>query len=125
MLCYTDTGCVSPDTLLEGRRRIGGAELRASNDISGDYASQAKLSDSGWCSSQLATDIFDPYLEVDFGIDLLFTSVETQGLDGGFFGLGLDYYIERYRIEVAGDDGGLQYITPSINSSQPAVSNCM
>ena len=92
LLYYTDTGCVSPDTLLGGRRSIQGAELRASNDISGYHASQAKFSDSGWCSSQLGTDIFDPYLEVDFGIDLLFTSVETQGVDGGFFGLA--YYIE-------------------------------
>ena len=96
--------------------------MRASNDISGYRASQAKFSDNGWCSSQLGTDIFDPYLEVDFSIDLVFTSLETQGLAGGLFGS--DHYIERYRIEVAVEDGSLQYITTSMNSSQPAVSNC-
>ena len=116
MFHYTDTGCISPDTLLEGRRRISSAVFRASNARIGNPASQARLDGDGWCSVQLAANIFDPYIEIDFGRDVLFNSVATQGVESLF--------IERYRVEVAGEDGRLQYITPSTNSSQlePAVS---
>ena len=92
------------------------ATFRARNARSGNPASQAKLDDGGWCSGRLAANIFDPYIEVDFGRDVLFTSVATQGVESLF--------IQRYRVEVAGEDGHLQYITPSNNSqSQPAVSS--
>ena len=94
--------------------------FRASNDISDYRASQARLSDGGWCSGELATDIFDPYIEIDFGRDLLFTSLVTQGVDFVFS----DSFITRFRIEVAGENGYLQYIAPLLNISQPAVSNC-
>ena len=115
---YTDTvtGCISPDSLLGGRRRIVSARLRASNDVSGNRASQARLSDDGWCSGQLGTNIFTPYIEVDFSRNLIFTSVATQGLP---VFIGTDRHIERYRVEVAGEDGDRQYIIPSTNSSQP------
>ena len=94
------------------------AEFRASNARSGNSASQASRDDNGWCSGQLATDIFDPYIEVDFNMDVIFTSVTTEEADSSF--------IQRYRVQVAGEDGHLQYITPSINTSQPepAVSIC-
>ena len=51
---------------------------------------------------------------------MLFTSVATQGVTSS----DETVFIERYRIEVAGEDGLFQYITPSTNSSQlePAVS---
>ena len=117
MFHYIDTGCISPDSLLEGRRRIVGAIFRASSQTSGYPASEARLDDDGWCSGLLATNIFDPYIEVELNNDVLFSSVETAGVESVF-------YTERYRIEVAGEDGHLQYITPSTNSSQlePAVS---
>ena len=101
-----------------------GSVLRASNDISDYRASQARLSDNGWCSGQLATDIFDPYIEVDFGRDLILTSVTIEGLD---FIVSEDYFIERYRIQVAEEDGSLQYIALSANNSkpEPAVSSYM
>ena len=116
----TDTGCILPDSLLEGRRRIVSAIFRASNARSGNPASQARLDDNGWCSGVLATNIFDPYIEIDFGRNVLFTSVATQGVTSS----DETVFIERYRIEVAGEDGPFQYITPSTNSSQlePAVS---
>ena len=83
-----------------------------------------RLSDDGWCSGQLATDIFDPYIEVDFGRDLLFTSVATQGLEPNLIESIFipARFVERFRVEVASEDGDLQYVTPSLNSSQPAVS---
>ena len=116
LLCSTDTGCVSPDSLLEGSRRIMSAVFRASNARSGNPASQARLSNDGWCSGQLATNIFDPYVEIDFGRDVLLTSVIIEGVGSSF--------IERYRVQVAGEDGHHKFVTPSINSSQrePAVS---
>ena len=93
------------------------AVFRASNARSGNPASQARLRDDGWCSGQLATNIFDPYIEVDFGRDVLLTSVIIKGVESSF--------IERYRVQVAGEDGRHKFVTPSINSSQPepAVSN--
>ena len=129
---YTDTGCMSPDSLLEGRRRIVSAELRASNDVGGTLvgyrASQARLSDDGWCSG-LGRDIFGPFIEVDFNSDVVFNLITTEGflsfVSPAVFGT--TRYIERYRVEVAGEDGDLQYIIPSTNSSQPqpAVSSCV
>ena len=104
-----------------------GTVFRASNDISDYRASQARLSDDGWCSGQLATDIFDPYIEVNFGRDVLFTSVTIEGLDlnsilNSFFPG--EYFIERYRIQVAREDTSLLYIALSTNNSksEPAVS---
>ena len=101
-----------------------GSVLRASNDISDYRASQARLSDDGWCSGELATDIFDPYIEVDFDRDLILTSVTTEGLEYKFIE---DYFIERYRIQVVGEDASLQYIALSANNSksEPAVSSYM
>ena len=91
--------------------------------------SQARLDDNGWCSGQLATNIFDPYIEVDFGMDVLFTSVATQGVPPNALEILMfditSRFIERYRVEIAGEDGHLRYITPSANSSQPAVSGCV
>ena len=90
---------------------IVSAAFRASNARNGYPASQARLDDDGWCSGQLATNIFDPYIEIDFGRDVLFTAVTTEEADSSF--------IERYRVQLAGEDGHLQYITPSTNTSQP------
>ena len=87
------------------------AAFRASNARRDYPASQARRYDNGWCSGRLATNIFDPYIEVDFGRDVLFTAVTTEEVNSSF--------IERYRVQVAGEDGHLQYITPSINTSQP------
>ena len=120
--CWFISDCITPTGLLDGRRRIESAVLRASNDISGNRASQARLSDDGWCSGQLATDIFDPYIEVDFGRDLLFTSIATQGFDPSFVESLIfvpERYIQRYRIEIAGEDDDLQYVIPLANNSQP------
>ena len=125
VLCSTDVSCISANSLLEGRRRIVSAVFRASNARSGYPASEARLDDDGWCSGLLATDIFDPYIEVDFGIDLMLTAVTTQGVPSSitendtFIG---NRVTERYRIEVAKEDGYLRYITLSANISQPAVS---
>ena len=88
-----------------------GSVFRASSQESGNPASQARLDDNGWCSGQLATNIFDPYIEIDFGNDVLFTSVTFEGVDSSF--------IERYRVQVAGEDGRHKFVTPTINSSQP------
>ena len=103
-----------------------GSVLRASNDIDGNRASQARLDDDGWCSGQLATDIFDPYIEIDFGRDVLFTSVTIEGLDFNSI-LPESYFIERYRIQVAGEDASLLYIALSTNNYklEPAVSSYM
>ena len=101
------------------------AVFRASNARSGYPASETRLDDDGWCSGLLATDIFDPYIEVDFGIDLILTAVTTQGVPSSatefltFIG---NRVIEQYRVEVAEEDGHLRYITLSANNSQPAVS---
>ena len=94
------------------------AAFRASNARSGNPASQARHDDDGWCSGRLATNIFDPYIEVDFNMEVIFTSVTTEEADSSF--------IQRYRVQVAGEDGHLQYITPSTNASQPepVVSIC-
>ena len=104
------------------------AEFRASNSRSGNRASQARLSDDGWCSRQLATDIFDPYIEIDFGGDVLISSIETQGVPPTLAERALfigSRFIERYRVEAAvGENGNFQYITPSTMSFQPAVSGC-
>ena len=91
------------------------SELRVSNHITNYSASEARLSGNGWCSGQLGTNIFDPYIEVDFGRDVLLTSVTTEGLDF----LLSDYYIERYRIQVAREDASLLSIALSINNSKP------
>ena len=97
------------------------AVFRASNDINNHSASQVRLSDDGWCSDHLATDIFDPYIEIDFGRDILFTSVTIEGIDF----LSGDHFIKRFRIQIAAKKGAsLQYIALSANNSQlePAVS---
>ena len=95
------------------------AVFRASNARSGYPASEARLDDDGWCSGLLATNIFDPYIEVDFGMDLILTAVTTQGVPSSITETNI---IERYRVEVAKEDGHLRYITLSANISQPAVS---
>ena len=87
------------------------AVFKASSQESDYPASQARLDDDGWCSGQLATNIFDPYIEIDFGRDVLFTSVTFEGVGSSF--------IERYRVQVAGEDGRHKFVTSSINSSQP------
>ena len=101
------------------------AAFRASNSRSGNRASQARLSGDGWCSRQLATNIFDPYIEIDFGGDVLFSSITTQGVPPNtaeaLLLLG-NRFIERYRVEVTKEDGSLQYVTPSASIFQPAVS---
>ena len=51
------------------------------------------------------------YIEIDFGRDVLFTSVTFEGVGSSF--------IERYRVQVAGEDGRHKFVTSSINSSQP------
>ena len=125
VVCSTDVSCMSANSLLEGRRRIVSTVFRDSNARSGYPASEARLNDDGWCSGLLATDIFDPYIEVDFGRDLILTSVITEGVPPNITAsptsIG-DRLIERYRVEVAEKDGYLQYITLSANISQPAVS---
>ena len=74
----------------------------------------------------MATNIFDPYIEVDFGRDVLFSSVTTEGIPPRTIIVNDEpmtipaRFIERYRVQVAGEDGQLQYITSlAINSSQP------
>ena len=61
---------------------------------------------------------------------MLFSSIATQGVpptileraqSTGSIG---NRFIERYRVEVAGENDNLQYITPSAMSFQPAVSGC-
>ena len=125
ILLSIDFSCVSPNSLLEGKRRIVSTVFRASNARSGYPASEARLNDDGWCSGLLATNIFDPYIEVDFGMDLILTSVITEGVPPStadtFLFIG-NRHIERYRVEVAKEDGYLRYITLSANISQPAVS---
>lgn len=133
LICL-DNMCVTPVTLLEGRRRIDGAVLTASKSALLFPPSGAKLDGHGWCSAELGADIFDPYLEVDFGTDVLFAAIVTQGFanskyesPGSFKGV----FIERYQVELARNDGHLWYLARSTNSSQAqaAVSfvlhNCM
>ena len=104
------------------------AVFRASNSRSGNRASQARLSDDGWCSRQLATDIFDPYIEIDFGRDVLISSIETQGVPQTIVRRALSMggqFIERYRVQVAtGENSNFQYIISSAMNFQPAVSGC-
>ena len=86
--------------------------FRASSQESDNRASEARLNDDGWCSGQLATNIFDPYIEIDFGRDVLFTSVINEGVGSSF--------VRRYRVQVAAEDGRHKFVTPaSINGSQP------
>jgi len=106
------------------------ATLRASNDIDGNRVSQARLNDDGWCSEQQGSDIFDPYIEIDFGRNVLFTTITTEGvtdLEIPLIGISLSsFFIEQYTVEVAGKEGGLQYVIPLTNNSQqaePAVSS--
>ena len=113
------SACVSPVTLLEGRRKIDGAVLTASNSITFHSPSEAPLDDNGWCSDMLGADIHDPWLEVDFHASVLFTAIVTEGADGV---KGLLLFLERYQVELARDDNHLLYLAKTSNSTQPAVS---
>lgn len=109
---HAGTSCVSPVTLIEGRRRVDGAVLRASNSFIFHSASEAGLSGNGWCSRQLGGDIFDPYLEVNFNTSVLFTAIVTKGDEIKRL------FIKRYQVEIARKDGHLWYLAKPSNSSQ-------
>ena len=108
---------MSPVTLLEGRRKIDGIVLTASNSIASHPPSEARLDDNGWCSGQLGADIHDPWLQVNFNASVLFTAIVTEGANGA---KGL--FLERYQVELAREDDHLLYLAKTSNSSQPAVS---
>ena len=111
-----DVNCVSPVTLLQGRRNIDDATLKASNSMPYHRPSEARLNGKGWCSAQLGADIFDPYLEVNFGTSVLFTAIVTEGISGA---LPLDgLFLERYQVELAREDGHLYYLAKT-NSTHP------
>jgi len=82
----------------------------------GNPPSEATLGGDGWCSDQLGGDIFDPYLEVDFGTNVLFTAIVTQGFDATL--LQRELFLERYQVELARKDGHLWYLAEIKNSSQ-------
>jgi len=117
--------CFSPTTLLEGKRRIEGVVLRASSEQSDYPASEVRRDDDGWCSDQLGGGIFNLYMEVKFGQDIIFHAVVTEGFSTGFFS---DVFLEQYQVEIAGKDEHFRYIAAPINITngstelQPAVS---
>jgi len=78
--------------------------------------------DDGWCSAQLGGNILNPYLEVEFGQDVMFHAVVTEGFSSGFLS---NVFLERYQIEIAGKpDDHFRYIAVPKNTTvpQPAVS---
>ena len=77
--------------------------------------SEALLSGEGWCSGQLGADIFDPYLEINFGTSVLFTAIVTEGFGGTLVQKGL--FLERYRVKLAREDGHLWYLGEPTNSN--------
>lgn len=114
---------------MEGRRQFDGAVLRASNSRTDYPVTEARINDDGWCSGQQGENIFDPYLEVNFGQDVIFDSIVTQGfsitniLEATLL---KPVFTERYRIEVAGENKQFQHIAaPTMANStnlNPAVS---
>ena len=90
--------------------------MRASNSRRGNPPSEGTLDGDGWCSGQLGGDIFDPYLEVDFGTNVLFTAIVTQGFGATLLQRG--FFLERYQVELAREDGHLWYLAAPTNSSQ-------
>ena len=107
--------CASPVTLLEGRRKVDGVTLRASNSMIFHSPSEALLSGKGWCSGQLGADIFDPFLEVNFGASMLFTAIVTEGFGGTLLQKG--FFLERYQVKLAREDGHLWYLAKPTNSN--------
>ena len=108
---------MSPVTLLEGRRRIDGAVMSASNSMKSHSSSEARLDDSGWCSGQLGGNIFNPWLEVNFSTNVLFTAIVTKGV--AVTPLTEELFLECYQLELAREDGQLLYLAKPSNSSQP------
>lgn len=108
---------MSPVTLLEGRRKIDGAVLTASNSMTFHSPSEARLDDSGWCSGQLGADIFDPWLGVNFSANVLFTAIVTDGVRVA--PLTTRLFLESYQVELAREDGHFWYLAKTSNSSQP------
>ena len=114
--------CYSPTTLLEGKRRIEGVVLTANSEQRDYPASEVRHDDDGWCSAQLGGNILNPYLEVEFGQDVMFHAVVTEGFSTGFLS---NVFLERYQIEIAGKpDDHFRYIAVPKNTTvpQPAVS---
>ena len=125
MLFSPDFSCIAPKPLLEGRRRFDGVSFRTRNSRSGYPATEARISDDGWCSGQQGENVFDdPFLEVDFGDqDVIFDSVATEGFsitDISEAIIGKTVFTERYQLEVTGQDGLFRLIATPSNSS-PAV----
>ena len=77
--------------------------------------SEALLDGNGWCSGQLGGDIFDPYLEVNFGTSVLFTAIVTEGFGGTPVQRG--YFLERYQLKLAREDGHFWYIAKPTDSN--------
>ena len=100
--------------------------MRANSEQSNYPTSKVRYDDDGWCSAQLGGDIFDPYLEVEFGQDVLFHAVVTEGFSTELRLLP-SAYIEQYQVEIAGNDEHFRYVAvpknmTSSTMSQPAVS---
>ena len=110
--------CYSPTTLLEGKRRIVGVVLRANSEQSNYLASEVRYDDDGWCSAELGGDIFYPYLEVEFGQDVLFHAVVTKGFSIEFLS---NVFLEQYQIEIAGKDEHFRYVAVSNNMTNSTV----
>jgi len=82
-----------------------------------------RYDDDGWCSAQLGGDIFNPYLEIEFGQDIIFHAVMTEGFSTGFLTF---VFLERYQIEIAGEDEHFRYIASNATTNlQPAVSKAI
>lgn len=113
--------CITPVSLLEGPRRIAGASLTASSARSGNSASMAPLSNrNGWCSTgQQRTVVPSIYLQVDFHTDVLISAVVTEGFSSFF----TTYFTQQYKLQIAGSDRVLRFVTTSTNSSVAAVSS--
>lgn len=101
--------------MLEGRRKVDGVTLRASNSMIFHSPSEALLDGKGWCSGQLGADIFDPYLEVNFGTSVLLTAIVTEGFGGTLVQKG--YFLERYRLTLAREDGHFWYLAKPTDSN--------
>ena len=123
-MSIAEDSCIAPIALLEGRRGPFDPHLTASSErddgLAGDWLpTEARLSDNGWCSDDQPEPNNDfPYLQVDFGVDVLFHSIKTEGFSAYFRSV----FVQEYRVAVAGKDGQFHFITSSTDSSQPAVS---
>ncbi len=90
-------------------------QLFSSDSVDGKYtAEESRLEGLSWCSENNPDQ---PWLQIEFGRDVIISTIQTAGFDGIAF---FNYYVIRYTVEIGNSTGELEALKQP-NSSDTMV----